>query len=396
MTMYVRSKPIRHCALKAILLALLGIIAGVATSYRSFDKRWDQTVAQRRSHLSVAGLKWPASELGESGSNPIDDTGKRQLDPLLGDAPASTSPVQEEGQTTSSPALMDAPLEISPQRIVMTVMAGQTGQQTVTISNQSEHPQFLQIRIEPPEHWLRFQPTALSITPGGVEKLTVSCETRRLDAGNYTATLKLVSELEAVTLPVELSVHPSNAEKPPLRGLGAPNRPTKTAQPTDDFATSDGEDPTGDAQETEDDEPSNDDAIVFEAEDALFMTPTFVVLSDTSASNSQYITPLNGLGNEIGEVSYRFQIQKAGIYKVIGRVRALVDGDDSFYVRMNYGRRYFWELPESAGWIWRDVSNGWARDEVNFELEPGEHTLRIENREDGAMLDIVVISRLSD
>ena len=126
------------------------------------------------------------------------------------------------------------------------------------------------------------------------------------------------------------------------------------------------------------------------------MTPTFVVLSDTSASNSQYITPLNGLGNEIGEVSYRFQIQKAGIYKVIGRVRALVDGDDSFYVRMNYGRRYFWELPESAGWIWRDVSNGWARDEVNFELEAGEHTLRIENREDGAMLDILVISWLSD
>ena len=398
--MYVPSKPIQRFVLKAIPLALLGIIAGAATSYLFFDERWPQVVDQRRSHLSVAGLKWPAPELGESGSNPIDDTGKRQLDPILGDAPTSTSRVQEEGQTTSSPALMDAPLKISPQRIVMTVMAGQTGQQTVTISNQSKHHQFFQIRIETLEHWLRFQPTELSIAPGGIEKLTVSCETRWLDAGDYTATVKLVSplvsELEEVTLPVELSVHPSNAEKPPLRGLGAPNRPAKTAQPIDDFATSDGEDSADEAQEMEDDEPSNDDEIVFEAEDALFMNPTFVVLSDTSASNSEYITPLNGLGNGIGEVGYRFQIQKTGIYKVIGRVRALVDGDDSFYVRMDYGRRYFWELPESAGWIWRDVSNGWARDEVNFELEAGEHTLRIENREDGAMLDIVVISRVSD
>ena len=351
--------------------------------------------------FSIAGLswvfRWTAPELGEAGNDPIDNIGKRQLDSTISDAQGPTSyAVEEKGQTPSSPVPMDAPLEIAPQRIVMEIVAGQTGQQIVAISNQSKHSQSLQICIEPDEPWLHFQPTALSITPGDTEKLTVSCETRWLDAGDYTATLKIVSELEEVTLSVELLVHPSNAEKPPLRGLGAPNRPAKTAQPIDDFATSDGEDSADEAQEMEDDEPSNDDEIVFEAEDALFMNPTFVVLSDTSASNSEYITPLNGLGNEIGEVGYRFQIQKSGIYKVIGRVRALADGDDSFYVHMDYGRRYFWELPESSGWIWRDVSSGWARDEVNFELEAGEHTLRIENREDGAMLDILVISRVSD
>ena len=150
--------------------------------------------------------------------------------------------------------------------------------------------------------------------PGGIEQLTVSCETRRLELGTYTATLKLVSELEAVALSVELSVHPRDTGKPPLRGLGAPNRRTETAQPTDDFTTLDGEQPAGEAQETEGGESSNDDEIVFEAEDALFMTPTFVVLADTSASNSEYITPLNGTGNFIGEVGYRFQIQNAGTY----------------------------------------------------------------------------------
>ena len=350
--------------------------------------------------LSLACLsgifKWATSELEDAEIARVDDTGRSKLHPTIRNTPVSTSRAQKEGHPQSSPAPMNAPLEITPQRIVMAVTAEQTGQQTVTISNQSKQLQSLQICIEPPEHWLSFHPTALSIMPGGIEKLTVSCETQRLELGNYTATLKLVSELEAVTLSVELSVHPSDAGKPPLRGLGAPNRPTKTAQPTDDFTTLDGEESAGEAQETEAYESSNDDEIVFEAEDALFMTPTFVVLADTSASNSEYITPLNGTGNFIGEVGYQFQIQNAGTYKVIGRVLGLTGDDNSFYVRMDYGRWYLWELQESSQWIWRSVTSRGSRSEVNFELESGEHTLRIENREDGTMLDILVIARVSD
>ena len=83
-------------------------------------------------------------------------------------------------------------------------------------------------------------------------------------------------------------------------------------------------------------------------------------------------------------------------YKVIGRVLGLTGDDNSFYVRMDYGRWYLWEFQESAQWIWRSVTSRGSRSEVNFELEAGEHTLRIENREDGTMLDILVIARVSD
>ena len=350
--------------------------------------------------LSLACLsgifKWPISELEEAEIARVDDTGRSKLHPTIRNTPAPTSRAQKEGHPQSSPAPMNAPLEITPQRIVMAVAAGQTGQQTVTISNRSKYPQFLQICIEPPEHWLSFHPTALSIMPGGIEQLTVSCETRWLELGTYTATLKIVSELEEVTLSVELSVHPRDTGKSPLRGLGAPNRRPETAQPTDDFTLLDGEESAGDAQETEGYESSNNDEIVFEAEDAVFMTPTFVVLGNATASNSEYITPLNGAGNFRGEAGYRFQIQKAGIYKVIGRVLALSEESDSFYVRMDYGRRYFWDLPAGSEWTWVPVASGWRDDEVNFELEAGEHTLRIGNREEGTMLDILVISRVSD
>ena len=63
---------------------------------------------------------------------------------------------------------------------------------------------------------------------------------------------------------------------------------------------------------------------------------------------------------------------------------------------MDYGRRYFWDLPAGSEWTWVPVASGWRDDEVNFELEAGEHTLRIGNREEGTMLDILVISRVSD
>lgn len=348
--------------------------------------------------VCLSGIfKWPTSELEEAEIVCVDDTDEPKLLPPIRNTSVSTSHAQTEIQPQSVPDLMDAPLAIIPQRIVMVVTSGHTGQQAVTISNQSKHLQSLQICIESPEeHWLHFQPTTLSIMPGEIEKLTVSCETHGLEPGDYTATLKIVSELEEVTLSVELSVHPRDIGKPPLRGLGAPNRPTKTVQPTDNFATLEGEESAGDAQETEADESSNDDEIVFEAEDAVFMTPTFVVLENSSASNSEYITPLNGAGNFSGQAGYRFQIQKAGTYKVIGRVLAPSEEDDSFYVRMDYGRRYFWDLPAGSEWTWVPVASGWRDAEVNFELEAGEHTLRIESREDGTMLDILVISRVSD
>ena len=112
--------------------------------------------------LSLACLsgifKWPTSELEDAEIARVDHTGRSKLHPTIRNTPASTSRAQKEEHPQSSSDLMDAPLEITPQRIVMAVAAGQTGQQTVTISNQSKQLQSPQICIEPPRTLAQFSP----------------------------------------------------------------------------------------------------------------------------------------------------------------------------------------------------------------------------------------------
>ncbi len=209
--------------------------------------------------LTVADLRWilkqTAFDLGVPG---LDSTyGAGKLDSYAAVRYAQAEPDQPD---IAEPDLMDTGLEITPRQITIELMARQTDTQTVMISNQGRHTKSLHIRIEKPKLWLDFQPTSLTIHPGGVGTLTISYDTRTLSAGDYTAEILVESALEETTLSVELSVRPSVAARRELDGLGARNTESKAAVPDDAFtAFGNTEAPDGDNDNDSDDD--SDDSL---------------------------------------------------------------------------------------------------------------------------------------
>jgi len=149
----------------------------------------------------------------------------------------------------------------------------------------------------------------------------------------------------------------------------------------------------------------SDDDFVFEAEDASSLT--FEIGQDENASNSAYIytpdTP-NSSMNHIGTAEYNFEIEEAGVYKVTGRVLALTPDSDSVYITIDNLPWYEWDMVRSTDWIWtvatqrRPSGSASFREAIDltFELKAGKHTLKIRNREDGTMLDVLVMQRLQN
>jgi hypothetical protein len=92
-----------------------------------------------------------------------------------------------------------------------------------------------------------------------------------------------------------------------------------------------------------------------------------------------------------GQVTYTFTVA-AGTYVVWGRVIAPSTGSNSFWVSMDGGPFALWNLPVSSSWVWDRVSSAGVADPVVFSLAAGTHTLVVEQREDGARLDRLLIT----
>ena len=147
--------------------------------------------------------------------------------------------------------------------------------------------------------------------------------------------------------------------------------------------------------------------IWLEAESAAITAP-MKVYDDPAALGGKYIgTDDNGVigDRSDGIATYNFTVQ-GGIYKMV--FRTITAGDaDSFWVRIpgaamnttppaaNDGFVRFNSIAHSDTWIWDEVHN----DEdgsivVQFTLDAGIHTLEVAYREDGALLDAVVITKI--
>jgi len=153
--------------------------------------------------------------------------------------------------------------------------------------------------------------------------------------------------------------------------------------------------------------------IWIEAEDADSITAPMKVYDDPTASGGKYIGTDIGIGNESdtppadGLATYSFTVQ-GGVYKATGRV--IIPAGDSFWVRIlgatdltpgedpdNPGTGWVrWsDPPDGDHWHWEDVFSGDHAGEVaNWTLPAGSHTLEIARREDGALLDAIVISKV--
>ncbi|MHC4509463.1 MAG: discoidin domain-containing protein [Planctomycetota bacterium] len=153
--------------------------------------------------------------------------------------------------------------------------------------------------------------------------------------------------------------------------------------------------------------------IWIEAEAAATITAPMQTYDDPVASGGKYIGTENGIGDENdtapadGVATYNFTAQ-GGVYTISLRV-IITGGSNSFWVRIPTATSQTHEDPDQpgTGWIrFNDISDGanWHWDEVHsndhgdevvsITVPAGQHTLEIARREDGALLDVIVITKI--
>jgi glucuronoarabinoxylan endo-1,4-beta-xylanase len=136
----------------------------------------------------------------------------------------------------------------------------------------------------------------------------------------------------------------------------------------------------------------------FEAE-CIEVGASWEKIMDDDASNQAYVgaspgtefldAPSEAVADQIRIV---FSVTEETEYRVWGRVSTPSGDDDSFWVKMDDAQWVLWEhIPNGAGWHWDDVHGADPADAVSYQLTAGEHTLSVCMREDGALLDKVLI-----
>ncbi|MBA7668829.1 hypothetical protein ES703_76945 [subsurface metagenome] len=154
--------------------------------------------------------------------------------------------------------------------------------------------------------------------------------------------------------------------------------------------------------------------IWIEAEAANTITEPLKIYDDPLASGGKYIGTTDDVGNSsdspptpAGTATYTFTVA-GGTYKITGRI--IIPSGDSFWVRIpgatnltpgedpaNPGTGWvrWMDPPNSDNWYWHDVFSGDHDATVaNWTLPAGTHTLEIAYREDAALWDVIVISKI--
>lgn len=123
-------------------------------------------------------------------------------------------------------------------------------------------------------------------------------------------------------------------------------------------------------------------------------------LSDANASNGSYVVTTDGIQSlanasteSINLLVYNFTTNETGNYKIFGRVITPSANDDSYWVKVDNSDWTMWNsIPAGSDWHWDDLHDQINDNVVFYQLEPGDHTLSICMREDGAKLDKILIA----
>jgi hypothetical protein len=152
---------------------------------------------------------------------------------------------------------------------------------------------------------------------------------------------------------------------------------------------------------------------VFEAEDADIIGESWRTYHGLTSSGATHIGSQNGDGDD-GDTApgaswiatYNF-FASEGVYKILMRVIAIDGEDDSCWVRITTATSQTNEDPDQPGTGWvrfndMEHSNEWLWDEVhsndhddavvNWTLPAGANTLEIAKREDGLLIDAILIT----
>jgi Calx-beta domain len=131
--------------------------------------------------------------------------------------------------------------------------------------------------------------------------------------------------------------------------------------------------------------------IILEAENGD-LTGLMAIQNTATASAGQNVWVPQGSGNNYndatfggpGQVSFSINIPQAGTYALWARAFGPDDISDSFYVTGNGTLISEWSIPDSVDWIWRKIAN--------VALSAGVFNLAFRQREDGAMLDQIILT----
>ena len=158
--------------------------------------------------------------------------------------------------------------------------------------------------------------------------------------------------------------------------------------------------------------PSEEIWIEAELADTI-MEPLKIFYNDPSASAGQYIGTDSDAGDSTGDppapfgtATYTLTVT-GGTYKITGRIN-IPNSNNSFWVRIqgsttpaeteihSSGWVEWNDPPATAGWFWNDVFSNTDNEDatVLFTMPAGTYTLEIGYREAGALLDVLVISKI--
>ncbi|MFB9862481.1 glucuronyl esterase domain-containing protein [Rufibacter immobilis] len=114
-------------------------------------------------------------------------------------------------------------------------------------------------------------------------------------------------------------------------------------------------------------------------------------VTDTNAANGSYVTVKPGLNSTAAApagagatVIFPFTIDSAATYNFVARLNAPTANDDSYWIKIDNGPFVTVNGLATSGWQWVRVSSA--------NLSPGQHTITIAYREDGAHLDKLLVT----
>lgn len=127
----------------------------------------------------------------------------------------------------------------------------------------------------------------------------------------------------------------------------------------------------------------------------------FAIENDPQASGGQYILPpaddtsLTAPG--AASAQYPFHLGESGTYVIWGRIHGPGVDRNSFWVTVDSGPSYLWQLSTGVIWFWGRVTNGTDYGHgIDFTLSAGDHRIVVQNAVPGAGLDRLYITASSD
>jgi hypothetical protein len=134
-----------------------------------------------------------------------------------------------------------------------------------------------------------------------------------------------------------------------------------------------------------------------EAESASRFVSPMEAAADSGASGGKIIWVKEGSASishpsqNGGYAEIPFQVPSAGQYTIWARVSAKDWTSDSFYLKVDGGDFYLWDIPVEGKWVWSQVADR-VTGAIGFSLKAGNHTLVLKQREAGARIDKIIVT----